>query len=310
MSRRLRFIPDDGALVEVTTRTLHSRYLLRSSPELDEIIVGVLGRAQRLYEVRICGYLFLSSHYHLLLDVDNARQLALFMAYVNSNLAREISRLYRWPEKIWSRRYQGIVISGEEPAQIARMRYLLANGSKEGLVASPQDWPGVHVAKALIQGEDLTGHWFDRTQEYAARNRGETFDRLQFATPETLYLSPLPCWKHLPEDAWRGRAGHLIQEIEDEAAVAAGGGAEGMEERRGDLFCFSGRWWQLLELVVDIRAQETDRHGTMPTLFKNHLAPFWQKLSSPTANRLGAKRAAHAGHRRSSKRYRPKATIV
>ena len=219
MSRRLRFIPDDGALVEVTTRTLHSRYLLRSSPELDEIIVGVLGRAQRLYEVRICGYLFLSSHYHLLLDVDNARQLALFMAYVNSNLAREISRLYRWPEKIWSRRYQGIVISGEEPAQIARMKYLLANGSKEGLVARPQDWPGVHVAKALIQGEDLTGYWFDRTQEYAARNRGEKFDRLQFATPETLYLSPLPCWKHLPEDVWRGRARHLIQEIEDEAAA-------------------------------------------------------------------------------------------
>ncbi len=219
MSRRLRFIPDDGALVEVTTRTLHSRYLLRSSPELDEIIVGVLGRAQRLYEVRICGYLFLSSHYHLLLDVDNARQLALFMAYVNSNLAREISRLYRWPEKIWSRRYQGIVISGEEPAQIARMRYLLANGSKEGLVASPQDWPGVHVAKALIQGEDLTGTWFDRTQEYAARNRGEKFDRLQYATPETLYLSPLPCWKHLPEETWRGRARHLIQEIEDETAA-------------------------------------------------------------------------------------------
>ncbi len=84
---------------------------------------------------------------------------------------------------------------------------------------SPGTSLGVHVAKALIQGEDLTGHWFDRTQEYAARNRGETFDRLQFATPETLYLSPLPCWKHLPEDAWRGRARHLIQEIEDETAA-------------------------------------------------------------------------------------------
>jgi hypothetical protein len=219
MSRRLRFIPDDGALVEVTTRTVHSRYLLRSSRELDEIIVGVLGRAQRLYEVRICGYLFLSSHYHLLLDVDNARQLALFMAYVNSNLAREVSRLHRWPEKIWSRRYQGIVISDEEAAQIARLKYLLENGCKEGLVARPHDWPGVHVAKALIQGEDLSGLWFDRTREYAARNRGEKFDRLQFATPETLHLSPLPCWKYLPEDAWRGRARHLIQEIEDETAA-------------------------------------------------------------------------------------------
>jgi hypothetical protein len=219
MSRRLRFIPDDGALVEVTTRTLHSRYLLRSSRELDEIIVGVLGRAQRLYEVRICGYLFLSSHYHLLLAVDDARQLSLFMAYVNSNLAREISRLHRWPEKIWSRRYQGIVISDEEPAQIARLKYLLENSCKEGLVARPQDWPGVHVAKALIQGEDLSGLWFDRTREYAARNRGEKFDRLQFATPETLFLSPLPCWNDLSQETWRARALGIIHEIAKETAI-------------------------------------------------------------------------------------------
>jgi hypothetical protein len=58
--------------------------------------------------------------------VDHAHQLAGFMGYVNSNLAREISRLHRWPEKIWSRRYQAIVISGEEAIQVARLRYLLA----------------------------------------------------------------------------------------------------------------------------------------------------------------------------------------
>ena len=75
MSRPLRFIPQGGALVEVTCRTLHSRFLLRPGRELDEIILGVLGRAQRLSKMRICGYMFASSHYHLLLDVDDARQL-------------------------------------------------------------------------------------------------------------------------------------------------------------------------------------------------------------------------------------------
>jgi hypothetical protein len=141
------------------------------------------------------------------------------MCYVNSNLAREISRLYGWPDKIWSRRYQAIPVSGEDEAQIARLKYLLANGCKEGLVARPQDWPGVHVARALIQGDDLKGYWFDRTQEYAARNRGEKFDRLQYASVETLHLSPLPCWKHLPAEVWRGRALSLIHEIEEEAAA-------------------------------------------------------------------------------------------
>ncbi|HEY0553942.1 MAG TPA: transposase [Thermoanaerobaculia bacterium] len=219
MSRPLRFIPDGGALVEVTCRTLQSRFLLRPRRDLDEIIAGVLGRAQRLYKVRVCGYMFASNHYHFLLDVDNARQLARFMGYINSNIAREISRLYGWKDKIWSRRYQAIVVSGEDGAQIARLKYLLGNGVKEGLVGRPQDWPGVHVARALVRGEDLTGYWFDRTQEYNARNRGETCDRLQYASVETLRLSPLPCWKHLPEDVWRSRALGLIHEIEEEAAV-------------------------------------------------------------------------------------------
>jgi hypothetical protein len=35
---------------------------------------------------------------------------------------------------------------------------------------------------------------FDRTQEYAARNRGEEFSRLKYATEETFELTPLPCW--------------------------------------------------------------------------------------------------------------------
>jgi putative transposase len=219
MSRRLRFIPDGGALVEATCRTIHSRFLLRPSRQLDEIIVGVLGRAQRLYGVRICGYMFASSHFHLLLDVDTALQLSQFMCYVGSNIAREAGRLHRWREKIWSRRYQAIVISGEDEAQISRLRYLLENGCKEGLVARPQDWPGVHVARALIQGEDLQGYWFDRTQEYAARIRREKFDRLKYASVETLHLSPLPCWKHLPSEVWRGRALHLIHEIVEETAA-------------------------------------------------------------------------------------------
>jgi hypothetical protein len=219
MSRRLRFIPDSGALVEVTLRTLQGRFLLRPSQALDEIIIGVLGRAQRLYKVRVCGYMFSSTHFHLLLDIDTALQLSRFMCYVASNIAREISRLHGWEDKIWSRRYQAIVVSGEEEAQIARLRYLLANGTKEGLIARPQDWPGVHVARALVQGEDLTGLWFNRTQEYAARNRGETFDRLKYASPETLHLSPLPCWKHLPEKIWRELALNLIHEIEAEAAI-------------------------------------------------------------------------------------------
>ena len=61
MSRRLRYIPDGGALVEVTCRTLHRRFLLRPSQALNEIVLGVLARAQRMYPIRCCGFAFVMS---------------------------------------------------------------------------------------------------------------------------------------------------------------------------------------------------------------------------------------------------------
>ena len=141
------------------------------------------------------------------------------MRYVNSNLARKIGRLVGWRDKIWARRYQAIVISSEEAAQIERFRYVLAHGIKEGLVERVTDWPGVHCAQALMTGETMQGYWYDETQAYAARRRGEEFDRMRFATLETLTLSPLPCWKHLPEEKRRKLVADLIAEIEAEAAV-------------------------------------------------------------------------------------------
>ena len=82
MSRRLRFVPEGGALVEVTCRTLHSRFLLRPSQKLKDIVLGVLGRAQRKYPVRACAFVFASNHMHLLLDVDNALQLSEFFPFL------------------------------------------------------------------------------------------------------------------------------------------------------------------------------------------------------------------------------------
>ena len=200
MSRRIRFIPDSGALVEVTCRALQSRFLLRPGPTLDAIILGALARAQRRYAVRIIAFFFASNHLHLILEVDDARQLAIFMNYFLSKVAREIGRLTGWREKIFGRRYQAIQISDEPEAQIARLRYVLSHGCKENLVERLQEWPGVHCVEALTTGKALEGWWFDRTQEYLARRRGETFGTYQYATRESFELAPLPCWKHLPPE--------------------------------------------------------------------------------------------------------------
>lgn len=216
MPRRLRFIPECGALVEVTCRTVQGRFLLKPTSELRYLAIGVLARAQRFYSVELHAVVFLSNHYHLLLTVENAQQLARFMNYVNSNLAREAGRLHGWREKFWGRRYQSIVISAEESAQTDRLRYLLSHGCKEGLVDRPQDWPGLNSVEALLEGKPLEGLWIDRTREYGARNRREKFEQFEYATKETIRLEPLPCLRHLSDEGYRDEVGELIRQIESE----------------------------------------------------------------------------------------------
>jgi hypothetical protein len=156
---------------------------------------------------------------HLLLWTEDARELSKFMSYFLSKLAREVGRLTGWKEKIFGRRYTSIVVSGEEAAQVERLRYCLAHGAKEDLVDRPRDWPGVHAVRALLEGEILEGLWFDRTQEYLARRRGEKFEPLQYATREVLELDPLPCWEPLTAEQRRARVAALVEDIESETAA-------------------------------------------------------------------------------------------
>ena len=55
-------MPEGGALVDVTCRTVQARHLFRPGLELNEVVLGVFGRAQRLYPVRIVFLAVLSSH--------------------------------------------------------------------------------------------------------------------------------------------------------------------------------------------------------------------------------------------------------
>jgi hypothetical protein len=217
MARPLRFVPPNS-IVEITTRTMQGRRLLRPSPELTDIILGVIGKAQAMYGMAIHAFVVLSTHAHYLLSPTDAGQLALFMQFVNANIAKEAGKLHRWREKFWSRRYRSIVVADEKAAH-ARLRYIMAHGTKEGLVAKSEDWPGPHCIAALTSGEVLRGTWYDRSAEFAARQRSEKVRPSQFATSFDIELTPLPCHAHMTAEQRRTEYRHMREEIQAEAAV-------------------------------------------------------------------------------------------
>jgi REP-associated tyrosine transposase len=218
MPRKLRFVPHARTLISITCRAVQGRFLFRPGPQLNDLVLGVLGRAQRRYETTISALVVLSSHVHLLLVVDDAKEPAAFMRYVKSKFAREVNRLTGWRGPVFERRYEMTVVTDEDAAQIERLRYVLSQSVKENLVEEVRQWPGVHSAGALVDGTPMEGHWFDRTQEFAARLRREDVGRMRYATVESVTLSPIPCWAHLPPELYRARIAALVETIETDAA--------------------------------------------------------------------------------------------
>ncbi len=216
-----RHVAQGGTLVEITSRVIQGRYLLRPDKRgrVNELILGVIGRAQKLTAMPIVAISVLSTHLHILAIPKDALQMAKFMKHAAGNISDEIGRIHDWPGSLFVRRFKSIPVSNEDEDQIRRLRYLLAAGVKEGLVEHAVDWPGVHCARALTRDHPLRGWWFSRTQENAARRRGKRFGRFEYATEYTVELSPLPCWKHLQQKEIRNLVKQLIREIELEAAA-------------------------------------------------------------------------------------------
>ena len=110
MAHPLRwFIP--GIVYEFTSRTIQNRFLLRPGGNTRELILGVVARALTLYPaVSLHAFAFLSNHYHLMASSTNGAQLAAWIGYVNSNVARERGRVHGWRGPFWGRRTRPIPI--------------------------------------------------------------------------------------------------------------------------------------------------------------------------------------------------------
>ena len=205
--------------MDLCNRTVQGFSLLRPDGTFNALVVGALAKAQEDFPVALHGGAVLSDHWHLLVTPDDVEQQAGFVGAFTRRLSLIAGRRHDWQGPIFVERYKAIEISAEEKAQAGRLKYVLSNGCKEGLVASPLDWPGVSFAEALVGERVLKGVWIDRDGLYEARRRGEEVSEMDFAEEVELVLEPLPCWAHLPAAAYRESVQGLIDQIEKETAA-------------------------------------------------------------------------------------------
>jgi REP element-mobilizing transposase RayT len=205
---------EPNRVYEVTVRTLQGRYLLRPSPEANDLIAGIIGRAQVLYpEVLVYLVVTLSNHIHWLVSSPAPERLPQFMGWVNGRISFELGRLYDWPGRMWEKPAEPVPIL-DNAAMVGKFRYLLEQGCKEGLVYSPHDWPGLTCVHALTNQEQLSGRWLDRVEAGKARRRGEKIGRCDYTTTYEVKLSRLPCWRSLSDEDHRRTVVEMVEEIE------------------------------------------------------------------------------------------------
>jgi len=216
MARSPRYVPPHST-VEVTIKTIDDRFLLRPSKELNDVILGILGKALTKYPVLLHAFVVMSNHMQSLLTTPNGRVLAAFMNYVNSKIAREAGRIYNWRARLFARRYRHIVVLDDD-AVVDRLRYIMSHGAKEGLVWDPEHWPGANSLPWLVHGETLRGTWYDRSAMSRIRARGMRIDPRRFATIYEVPLAPIPCWRELPAEEYHRRCRGLLDEVREHLA--------------------------------------------------------------------------------------------
>ena len=289
MPRPARFIPEnkDGVLVEVSGRVIGGRALLLPGPDprrFNEIVVGVMGRALEVSPLELCSTVWTVNHYHHLCVVRRQQDLSRFMQHLAGNISKEIGgRIRNWRGSFWERRFDQVIVSDEPQAQWRRLKYLLSHGVKEELCESPLDWPGVHAARALVHGEPLEGHWFNRSKEWAARNRGQDYGTYDFATRYLVHFAQLPAFRDLSPEKYQDAVVELIREIEE----------EGEQKRDGNPVAG-------VERILSQNPYEPPTRRT-----KRSPRPLFHVASKQTRNDLRAELAAFlARYREASEAYR------
>ncbi|MFL5318412.1 MAG: transposase [Myxococcaceae bacterium] len=204
----------------VSVRTTQARPLFRPSAEVNELVGGVFARAVERYGIEVFGFVFLSNHLHLLVRVRDGL-LSRFMQYLLSNIARKIGKLVDWPGRFWDGPFHVTEVL-DDGAMIARLRYILDHGVKEGLVAKVTDWPGLSCASQLLGERSRSFRWFSWAKRWLSGKLRRDLAGLlddDLAEEVTLTLSVLPIWRELSPDRQREEVQKLIDDIERTGAL-------------------------------------------------------------------------------------------
>jgi len=110
---------------------------------MNGIIWGILARGKSLYDVKICHFIFLANHFHMVIVVSDPEAASAFVGYVKSEISHAVNRMLgRRKRTIWDEGYDSpVILDAEKVKQV--IAYIYLNPARAHLEESIQRYPGV-----------------------------------------------------------------------------------------------------------------------------------------------------------------------
>ena len=169
----------------------------------EDCVSSALARAQKhcaesgLPPVEVFAVVVMSNHLHLVVRAPG-KNLAAFMSYFLARVVQTLNLLLGRVGPVFPRRYDAQPVLDEEAAA-GRIKYVLENPKKAGLVKCFTEWPGFVAVAGLHDGEELETRHFDRSAWQLAKRPNE---RERYWRRGRLRLSRLPGMESLSCSAY------------------------------------------------------------------------------------------------------------
>lgn len=110
---------------------------------INQIIWSALARARAAYQIKICHFVFMANHFHLLAVVEDPGMISHFVRYLKTETSHAVNRLLgRRKRTIWSEGYDSPTILTPEDV-LRYIAYIYCNPSAARLASSIENYKGV-----------------------------------------------------------------------------------------------------------------------------------------------------------------------
>ena len=173
MARLARYIEDNG-YYHVISRSINHAWIFKD--EADFLRFRMLERkAKQRFPIRLFHYVFMNTHFHLVLQASTKTTLSAHLAYVKWHYTQWMRRKYGWRGPLWRERYKSLPIENESYLT-ACGTYVECNPVRAGMCRDPADYPFSSYRKYHQGLAD------DIVDEYEAAGSPETLMLVNYET--------------------------------------------------------------------------------------------------------------------------------